>query len=53
VTETLGHDLLEPRASALIGATFVASGPFWPSRSSNSTRAPSVRLLKPSPAMLL
>src|ERR1041384_7292631 len=33
--------------------TFVACGPFWPSVASNSTFAPSVRDLKPSPAMPL
>src|SRR5690349_9433188 len=31
--------------------TFVACGPFAPSVASNSTLAPSERLLKPSPAM--
>jgi hypothetical protein len=33
--------------------TFVASGPFAPSRASNVTFAPSGSDLKPSPAMLL
>src|ERR671915_2516159 len=33
--------------------TFAASGPFAPSRDSNSTRLPSARLLKPSPAIEL
>src|SRR6266566_2644374 len=42
----LGRHSYEPTWTTLI-----ASGPFAPSRCSNSTLAPSVRLLKPLPAM--